>query len=232
MVKNSRSVITFMKFIRGTPALVIGRKLVIADVHLGFEKHVKGLNVGNQTKRIANNVIRLLRENHCDELIILGDVKHSVTIRPDLEDVRSFIAEVKKHATITLVMGNHDGSLQNYLDVRVIGGRGYRDGRYYFMHGHAAPKKESAGCTVISSHLHSVIEFRDSLGGRTIEKVWLVGPKLIIIPAFNPLMGGIDVRKSSIGVLGKRFDRRALGIYLLDGLYLCNVGDLPGIDEL
>jgi hypothetical protein len=44
-------------------------------------------------------------------------------------------------------------------------------------------------------------------------------------------MGGIDVRKSSLGVLGKRFDERALGIYLLDGLYLCDVGDLPRADR-
>ncbi|NYZ79920.1 metallophosphoesterase [Candidatus Micrarchaeota archaeon] len=221
-----------MKFIRGTPALVIGRKLVIADLHLGFEKHVKGLNVGNQTKRIADNVKRLLKENCCNELIILGDIKHSVTVRPDLEDVQAFVSDVKRFATITLVMGNHDGSLQNYLDIRVVDGRGYRDGKYYFMHGHAAPKKEYVNCTVISSHIHPVIAFRDNLGGRIVEKIWLIGERLVIMPAFNPLIGGIDVRKSTLDVLEKRFDRRTLGIYLLDGLYLCNVGDLPEIDSL
>jgi hypothetical protein len=171
MVKSNRFAIKNMKFIRGTPALIIGRKLVIADVHLGFEKHVRGLNVGSQTKRITDNVKRLLRDNRCNELIILGDLKHSITIRPDLDDVRSFINDVKKQAKITLVMGNHDGSLNNHLDVRVVDGRGYKDGRYYFMHGHATPKKESEGCTVVSSHIHPVIEFNDSLGGRTVEKV-------------------------------------------------------------
>ncbi|MEM0372359.1 MAG: metallophosphoesterase [archaeon] len=216
-----------MKFVNGEPALVIGKKLVIADIHLGFEKHVKGLNVGSQTKKISNDVIRLLKENRCKELIILGDIKHSVSIRPDLEEVKAFVADVKKHAKITLVTGNHDGSLKNYLDIRVADGRGYRDGRYYFMHGHAAPKKECTGCVVISSHLHPVIEFRDDLGGRIVEKAWVVGKKLVIVPAFNPLMGGIDIRKSNLSALKKMFKREALGIYLLDGLYLCNVSDLP-----
>lgn len=220
-----------MKFVKGTPAIVIGKKLIIADVHLGVENHSKGLNIGSQTEKITKQVILLLKENKCNKLLILGDLKHSVTVRPDIEDVITFIREVKKHATITLVMGNHDGSLQNYLDIRVIDGRGYKDGKYYYMHGHAAPKKESQKCTIITSHIHPVIEFKDNLGGKTIEKVWLISKRLIIMPSFNPLMGGIDIRKSKLGMIPLKTNKRALGIYLLDGLYLCDAGDLPELKK-
>ena len=220
-----------MDFIVDKPALVIGKKLVISDLHLGIESMVRGLNIGSQTKKMAEETVRLLKENNCDKLLIVGDLKESITVRPGLEDVFQYVNEVKKHAEITLVQGNHDGALQEYLDINVFGGRGFKDGKYYFVHGHAEPEEEARRCFIISSHFHPVVEFNDSLGGRLIEKVWLKSPKALIMPSFNPLIGGTDVRESDFGVMKKWIDVNKLDIYLLDGLQLGRIKDLPRLEK-
>jgi hypothetical protein len=130
------------------------------------------------------------------------------------------------------VSGNHDGALQNYLDVEAKPNSGFKRGDYYFMHGHANPRKEAFGCKVVlSSHLHPIVEFRDKLGGFTSERVWLRGEKLVVLPAFNELLGGIDIRISDLGPLSKHFNKEELDLYLLDGLYLGKVKDLPELKE-
>ena len=184
-----------------------------------------------RNKKMTKETIKLLKENSCNELIIVGDLKESITVRPGLDDVFEYVNEVKKHATITLVQGNHDGALQEYLDINVIGGRGFRDGKYYFVHGHAEPNDEARDCFIISSHFHPVLEFNDSLGGRLVEKVWLKSEKALIMPAFNPLIGGTDVRESDFGVMKKWIDVKKLDIYLLDGLQLGKIKDLPRLEK-
>ena len=218
-----------MKFITGKPAMAIGKKLVIADLHLGFEKHIKGLNIRSQTGKLADETAKLLEENSCKELIILGDLKHSITVQPDVKEALAFTEKLKEKADITLVQGNHDGALQNYLDVKVVGGKGFRKGKYYFMHGHAEPGKNAENSFIITSHIHPAVEFKDSLGGKAVEKAWLKGKNAVIMPAFNPLIGGLDVRKNSLGVISKYADKKELAIYLLDGLYIGKVKELPVI---
>jgi len=219
-----------MKFVINQPALIIENKLIISDLHSGFEKHIKDLNIKSQTQKMIKNTVELLKENKCNELIILGDIKHSITITPDLTEVKEYLNEVKKHAKIILVKGNHDGGLQNYLNIEIKPATGFKYKKYYFMHGHAVPKG-AENCFIISSHLHPVMDFNNTLSGKTTEKVWLKANNLVIMPSFNPLLGGIDVRKSDLGVLKKQFDKKELDIYLLNGLYLGKVKKLLNVKK-
>jgi hypothetical protein len=111
---------------------------------------------------------------------------------------------------------------------------------YGFFHGHAWPSKRVLRCRkLFMGHVHPAMEFRDRFGYRIVERVWVesslvrelvkarygIKPrdKLTILPAFNPLVGGIP--------LNRRMDERLIGpllrnefvklddmqAYLLDG---------------
>ena len=52
-------------------------------------------------------------------------------------------------------------------------------------------------------------------------------PNVLIVPAFNPLCGGIAINKDGIaGPIGKLIDISKSSIYLLDGTSLGNVKNI------
>jgi len=96
------------------------------------------------------------------------------------------------------------------------------------------------------------VEFRDRLGYRWGERIWIRAklnksriqeryksmkklPELIVMPAFNPLSGGIpvnrkkqpeEVEKQHISPILKSANMRTARIYMLDGTYLGELGKL------
>jgi len=218
-----------LKFIVDEPALMIGKTLVIADLHLGLEYELlsAGFNVPDQAQTMLNKVKRLLRENSCRELIIIGDVKHTIANLswPEQEEISGFFRPLEKMVTVHVVKGNHDGNIERYVsNVHPTAGFDYRG--YWIMHGHANPPKEALKKTIILGHMHPVVEFRDSLGGRMTERVWIRTEKVIVMPAFNNLLGGQDVRKPLLGPMKKHISPEKAELYLLDGLYLGKISQL------
>ena len=69
-----------LKFITGEPALMVGKALVVADLHIGIEHEFRqaGLKVPSQLEGIVKRIDALIEKNKADRLIILGDVKHKV----------------------------------------------------------------------------------------------------------------------------------------------------------
>jgi putative SbcD/Mre11-related phosphoesterase len=243
-----------LRFVTGRPALVAAGALVIGDLHLGLEHSLAagGIRIPDQTGRTFRRIRELLEDTGCKELIILGDIKNTVAGAPETPEVVRFVEGLERSVKVTLVQGNHDGTLRNHFpDMKPASGFRRRD--VYFMHGHAAPDKSAFGCShIIMSHLHPVLEFRDSLGGRISERVWLrcrlrrSKAELIVVPAFNDLMGGADVRGNFLGPckkargffegsekpkaflhpMKKFIDRASAGVFLLDGTPLGNLNDL------
>ncbi|PJA22995.1 metallophosphoesterase, partial [archaeon CG_4_10_14_0_2_um_filter_Archaea_38_6] len=70
-----------MKFVQGEAAIKSGNYIVISDVHIGFEEKLeeKGYTIPEQTQNVTDRLkeLRKIAEN----LIILGDLKHSINIR-------------------------------------------------------------------------------------------------------------------------------------------------------
>jgi len=218
-----------LKFIVDEPALVIGKALVIADLHLGLEYELlaSGFNVPDQADRMLKKIKRLLRENACNELIIIGDVKHTIARLswPEQEELSGFLRPLEKIAKVHIVKGNHDGNIERYAsNVHPTTGFEYR--QYWIMHGHAKPPEKAKNKTIILGHMHPIVEFRDSLGGRLSERVWIRTDKLIVMPAFNDLLGGIDVRRGLLGPMKKQIDPKKADLYLLDGLHLGKISQL------
>ncbi len=229
-----------MKFVYNEPAVVSGDKLVIGDLHIGLESELSrsGVNAPNQTQEMMDRVSKMLFQNNCSELIILGDLKHGIPWAEweEKESLRDFVEEMKRKADLTIVKGNHDASIEEYINTEVAGPHGYRNGDEYFLHGHAEPREEAFECKKIyMSHLHAVLKLTDSLGKTTSQKIWLTGEtekerekaELVIVPSFNRLISGQDVRESFIGPMKKYLDPGELKAHLLDGTDLGKLRELP-----
>ncbi len=202
-----------MRFVSGAPAAVAGKNLVLADLHLGieFELRRKGIMVGIQWSKVAEEVNGLLKQTRATGLIILGDAKHDVHGFEAREKImmEDFFAALDCKQKVVVTKGNHDGGLGQLTEITVtppegfvkkIGGK-----KYGFVHGHARPAPELFQADfLLTAHSHPVIEFRDPLGFRWTEPAWIMGEtktnkelgsrsgqKTIIFPAFSKMAGGL-----------------------------------------
>ncbi len=245
-----------IKFITGYPAAFVTDKkiLVVADLQIGLEHELyqKGIVIHAQAEKFLKTLLRLIKITKAKKLVIVGDLKHKVpgiSLREERELLKFFeplIREVK----VILVKGNHDTGLKGLLpkEVKIYGSRGMKIGKYGFFHGHAWPAKNLTRCDYLfMGHLQPGIEFSDKLGYRTVEQVWLkceldkeeikkhykikkTGKmELVIIPAFNKLLGSAPVNKMEKRDYIGPFANGALDIskskaYLLDGTFVGIVG--------
>ena len=242
-----------VKFLTDYPAAFIpGEKtLVIAELHIGLEYEIykSGIAIPSQRLKFLETIDRLIELTNAKRLVIVGDIKHKVpgsTIHEDIE-IPKFLEEANSKIKTILVKGNHDDRIEGILPkgIKIYSSRGFKLGKYGFFHGHSWPSKRLMECDYLfMGHIHPAIEFRDGLGYRSSEKVWLKGKldskktrekfdlkktgrlNTIVIPTFNNILGGRAVNKvsneSQISplIVSGIFDLDSAKIYLLDGTYL------------
>jgi metallophosphoesterase superfamily enzyme len=92
-------------------------------------------------------------------------------------------------------------------------------------------------------HTHPTIMFTDRLGFKIFEPCWIKSnfdknklkekypnsnnPEILVMPAFNPLCGGIAVNKEGVtGPLGKIINIENAQIFLVDGTFLGKIKDI------
>lgn len=229
-------------------ALLLGKSLLVADLHIGLEDEFrqKGYNIPSLTGRLEKRLVRLIEDCGADRLVVLGDLKHSITgTKQDFREVRTFIDDILEYVDVEIVKGNHDGGIQHWAgsaeDVVVHGPRGIVLEAHGLFHGHAHPsEKVKKARTLIMAHEHPVVRFIDRLGVPVQMKAWLradfrdakKNPKdLVVMPAFNDFLGGTTVNSANANFLSPTFkdDRLNLEdarIYLLDGAFLGKRKDL------
>ena len=249
----------------GTPALAIDigreRVLVVADLHLGIETELASGGVGlpSQMPRVKERLIDLIQQQEPDRLLFLGDIKHNVPIATwqEWRELPEFFADIAKLVRVEIVPGNHDGDIEGMVpsNVTIHNSKGLVLGkrrRVGFIHGHTWPRPEVLKVdTLIVAHNHPAVEFRDELGARTVEPVWLKcklepkkfpdklraaiegdGPELLVMPAFSELISGAAVNRAiNEELLGPMFKAGAVRLgdaeaYLLDGTFLGTVAPL------
>lgn len=251
------------KFLTGKPALVLGKTLVIADLHIGveYEYYKSGIRIPSNTENMRKDVENLIKLTKAKNLVILGDVKHKVPgiSRQELREIPDFLYSLGTKIKVDVLPGNHDSGLKDFIPDNVFlhSSRGFGTGDCFFLHGHTWPSSEFLEKKyVFVGHEHPQIEFRDSLGYRFFEPVWIRAkldreklerkyklpkslPELIVLPRFNRLSGGIsmnspvsDIEKAhkpyhaGIGTLVRFSKLPSSGIYLLDGTYLGELKNL------
>lgn len=244
------------------PALRIragGEKIiVVTDLHIGIEWELsqQGISLPSQVPKLREKLLSLVERERADRFILLGDVKHNIPVSSwqEWREIPRLMEELSKRVEVEVIPGNHDGDLPGMLpkSVRVHDVKGIKLGRAGLVHGHAWPKAELFQVDLlITGHDHPAVEFRDSLGGRIIERAWLRGeinrkklpksirdevgeklPKFLVIPAFSELVGGVAVNgKLEKSLIGPFFKSGAVPlekaeVYLLDGTFLGRVRNL------
>jgi len=282
----------FIKPVLNEPAVLLDesearRFLVIADLHLGVELTLikKGVEIPFhvQTNRLIKRLKRIIKQVKPTEIIILGDVKHSVPMISHMEwrIVPPFFEELSD-IPIHIILGNHESDAQieglTTRNVEIHPAQGWvinlsKNGnniKVALFHGHTWPGKELFNSDIlIMAHNHPAIEFKDDLGVRTYERAWIrlhwnkiklakaylsyqniKNPKnvlktlqekfhvfindkaeIIILPAFNDLLGGIPFNKKELKFIGPLLKSNSLDldnaeVMLLDGTLLGKIKNI------
>jgi putative SbcD/Mre11-related phosphoesterase len=246
-----------MKFITDEPALQIGDTIVIADIHMGIEHefYKSGIKLPSQMPKVLEKIKRIVKATSARKLIILGDVKHKVPGMSfqEMREIPEFFQQLAGIIKTEVVIGNHDAGLKKLAgQVRFHSSRGFLLGDAYLMHGHTYPDKPFLLAKwVVMAHNHPLIEFRDSMGYRWNERVWVKAnfrkqeldglkkklklkelpknmPEVIVMPAFSEFAGGRSItgQENFMGPLAKFLDYSRSKIYLLDGTYLGRLVEL------
>lgn len=236
-----------LKFIYGKPALLLKRTLVVADLHIGIEHELaaKGIRLGSMREVLVRDISALIEETKAERLAILGDVKHTI---PGVEfserlELKAMLRELCGMAKVVIVPGNHDGEISEVAgDAEVAPSSGIKIGKAALCHGHAWPDEKIMDADeLVMGHTHPCIDLLDSLGGRVTERAWLIakadgkklrmrypkaklGMRLVLVPAFNPLVGGMPLNKTKENPLlgpmlrGGMFKLGEGQIHLLNGI--------------
>jgi len=178
-----------LKPIGSEPALLLRRRgervVVLSDLHIGWEVTLsqQGIHIPSQTGKMLQRLRVIIEKEHPSRIIMLGDVKHSVT-GAELEEWRDvpdfFEALLKLVPSVQVILGNHDGNLEPLTPskVEILPSTGLALwNRFGLLHGHAWPSPEILGCeTLILGHLHPAVTLRDALGYRLTKPAWVTAP--------------------------------------------------------
>ena len=238
--------------IPGIPALGVGDTLVIGDLHIGVEAHLhsKGIHLTSRTKEMEKMVDRC--GDSFGRIVLLGDIKDSVpgSNKQEYREIPVFCDHLlERFREVCVVRGNHDTMIEEFLPaaVRIRPATGMKIGDTGLVHGHTWPSADVMGCeTLVLGHEHPHVLFKDKVGSYIPEPCWLRGrfrdamegdrydrlpSSFIVMPAFNPLLGGSPVNEKGTPMLGPVLssdlvDLDGASVYLLDGICLGRRADL------
>jgi len=241
------------RIIESEPVIVLEEEvkhLVITDLHIGFENilsHNK-IFLGNNSsvKQITANVSNLLRRENIDSLILLGDIKSSISqiSKNEWNDVPYFFNKIKKESDIILVPGNHDAGIDKLVpnEISMTNSKGLVIDDVLLTHGHTIPSENFSNVNrIIMGHIHPVFFQKDSLVNG--ERVWislkakkdLIFPsakgeiEITVIPSFNPFFYATQKRhyKKSISPIIEKVKNDSIAkIITLNGEIIGNESEL------
>lgn len=245
------------EFIPKGPAVVIEnnmRILVVADTHFGAETELarRGLHIKSNSRQRLIRLLECIDDSECEMLLLLGDVKHSipVTTRQEYAEMPDIISRIREKIPFKVLPGNHDAGIEKFLkedeilprDGAIMDGTGY-------MHGHTFPSEDLLGSLIVAGHHHPVVCLFDEVGcSLKSQPAYLLsrinpgvlnmktsreisGTRVLFVPAFFELAGGVDVRellKSGLSPLARSIDEDTAEVFLSDGTYINSLGGLMG----
>jgi putative SbcD/Mre11-related phosphoesterase len=222
--------------------------LLLADLHIGFESELssRGISIPDQTPTILDRIINLQKKFKTSNLIILGDLKHSIPKISALSwiQIPRFMEHLLKiFETVTLVPGNHDGDIEPLLPrkVNVAPVRGFSLDGVWLCHGHTRLTPNALKCSLIlAGHIHPAIQLLDKAKYAYTYRVWLRGrikhqpsTEIITLPAFNDFVGQMILNSNRFADVGrgpifsrKIVDIKSLEVESLDMTYLGKLDNL------
>lgn len=207
---------TELRFVYDRPAAVIGsgrRGLLVAgDIHVGIERKFakEGIRLYNATEHTANALKGIADEFRVKRIALLGDIKDAI-MRPDASErnaLQRFFYELRDY-DVTVVRGNHDAYLEEVVKSGLVDE--LLLDRFALLHGNRWPSEEAMSMDyIVTAHNHPAVSYTDRIGTYR-EKAWAVcgmnaraaagryksfnrNLKLVIMPAFNDLILGLEAR--------------------------------------
>jgi len=186
------------------------RTLAIADPHLGYawaNRHAGQLLPIAVAEDTLPRLIALLEDYAPRELLILGDIVHrAAPVAALVDTLRDLVTQVRGRTLLRALRGNHDRHLARLLadagiDLPLLGSHAAPP--HQFLHGDAvdelaAPAELAlvgkAGGRIIMGHEHPAISLSDGIASHLRAPCFLVGPQLVIVPAFSPWAAGANIR--------------------------------------
>jgi len=190
------------------------RVLVVGDLHLGFEERLNKSGILVLRKSYDEiisdfNEIFDVIEGEVDEVVLLGDLKHTFGrgLGQEWNEVLKIFDYLgKKCKRIIVIKGNHDNYLENIaskVGVEIVDY--YILGETCFLHGDKDFGEVWAGGIerFVIGHVHPAVKLRD---GVKLEKYkcFLKGKykkrEVIVVPSFMNYPVGSDPREGVIGL--------------------------------
>ena len=169
--------------------------LVVADVHLGYARAARRrggwLPAGEDAAASARRLVAAARAVDAGHVVVAGDLRHSTRDVDDAElaEVRRFLATVAAELRVTVLPGNHDRDAErHYAGLAVLATEPLAVGPFDVSH--EPPSAEPARWT-ICGHLHPSTDVRDATGAGARYPCALVGPRVVVLPAFSEWAGGV-----------------------------------------
>lgn len=231
------------------------RTLVVGDLHVGVEGelHRSGVHIPSQTPEMRERLEGLVEDEDAERLVVLGDLKDTIAraSRQEQRELPTLFEGLADDVEVHLVPGNHDAGLEEHLQgVTVEPATGMTlAGEVGLAHGHTWPSDDVMACPRIAlSHNHPTVLLTDEVGGRHKEPCWVRATfteaareqypdlpgdaRLILVPAFNPLLGGTPLNGDEADPwLGPLFgndlvDVEEARVWTLDGVELGTIASL------
>lgn len=185
-----------------------GRKyIIVSDLHIGLEADLltKGITVSpNLVSNMIAELLGLVKSEHADGIILLGDIKHTVgTIsRQEWGDIPLFLKQLSAKTEVYLVPGNHDSNIERLVpvNVNITTSKGMTLDDTLLVHGHSMPSDVRARVNrIVMGHIHPVFLKRGSVING--ERVWIYIQArkeaifaekgmldIVVAPTFNPYL--------------------------------------------
>ncbi|WP_456423702.1 metallophosphoesterase [Thermococcus sp.] len=196
----------------------LGRTLLLADPHIGFELS-RGLRIRTG---FEESLAEFVLEKNPDLLIILGDLKEPIGLSFRLKEMLLLFFSTLKDVRIFIAKGNHDGNIEEvaerFSNVEV---REYFliDGQL-FLHGHRKlPKVDFKEAFL--GHAHPAYTLKSGGVARKVKIFARIG-KFLVLPTVNPYIEGFDIREG-VKLVPFLRDAREIDLFLPEGVYLGRV---------
>ncbi|MEP6689868.1 MAG: hypothetical protein ABJD07_01860 [Gemmatimonadaceae bacterium] len=172
------------------------RAIVIADVHLGYARAARRrggyLPPIESARAVADRALAICARAGATRLVIAGDVRHSTRDADarELDEVAAFhamLAGAGPLEHVDLIAGNHDRDAPSPF----VGSAALDDVDVTHKPPAAIPDRWT-----IAGHLHPRTTLRDETGAGIRVPCALVGPRIIVLPAFSLWAGGISVARA------------------------------------
>lgn len=190
--------------------LRIGRILVVADLHIGFEESLnrQGMMVPRfHLKDLTERLGSMIKRARPETIIVNGDIKHEIgTISGQewREALKVLDLLARNSRKVILIKGNHDkilGPIARKRGIEIAESYEIKEKGILILHGHKEITIPKRIRTIIIGHEHPAVSIREGERSERFKcflKGKYGGKEIIVLPSLNLLTEGTDVLKEDI----------------------------------